>query len=179
MIVFAVFGFVICMEYYLFHFLLFHVLLIGAVFRHVGRLSGTSCGRLPLLQRSRPFCPCVTSAVGVMAWLDKCSPRMQSLIREGCPWALESGFNEPENEQRHLDFFEMYSGAGHLNAMVGKASSLRKASLLVGLVLFEYHVFLLYFSLIGLCYRHLRARGRHSAEHFDPSRPAALCLSRI
>ena len=57
-----------------------------------------------------------------MAWLAHCSARIQTLVREGCPCALDPRFNdEEENPERHLDLLEVYSGQGHLNAMVAKA----------------------------------------------------------
>ena len=56
-----------------------------------------------------------------MAWVEKCSPRIQALIREGCAWALEPDYLSTETAQRHLDFLEVYSGQGRLNGMIGKA----------------------------------------------------------
>ena len=55
-----------------------------------------------------------------MSWLNHVSPRMLSLIEEGCQWALSPGFMNQNCPDRHLDFFEVYSGKGRLNSSVAK-----------------------------------------------------------
>ena len=57
-----------------------------------------------------------------MAFLQHISPRMLSLIRDGAQFALEPGYDHPDNSDRFLDFLEVYSGEGNLNSCVGKVA---------------------------------------------------------
>ena len=79
-----------------------------------------------------------------MSFLDHVSPRILSLISEGCPWALKPGFMNVQCEDRYLDFFEVYSGKGRLNGSVAKVWCLEKHIVLrPGFVCIFFHVCIL------------------------------------